>query len=149
MATGRRPFEHVDRDAAVIQKVLTGNRPFRPTVGFSDPLWELLAQTWLEERESSPPIRPEIATILEQLQYEAEIWSPGGRLLAPPMQDRKASCMSPLTQRSLTLGSPENPSGELRRIFRDPGSSRGPYGWVFIVIFVKGPGLTTISKRGF
>ena len=95
MVTGRRPFEHVERDAAVIQKVLTGNRPDRPTVGFSEPLWALLNKTWLEERESSPPVRPDIADILELLEYEAQTWSPTGRLLAPPMRmDRKASCKS-------------------------------------------------------
>jgi hypothetical protein len=95
--TGRRPFEHTNPDAAVIQKVLSGTRPDRPTVGFSDALWTLLTQTWLEERESSdsPSARPNIADILERLQDEAENWSPTSRQLAPPIpMERKTSCMS-------------------------------------------------------
>jgi hypothetical protein len=63
-------------------------------VGFSDPLWTLLIQTWLEEHESSSSTRPNIAVILEQLQDEARAWSPTSRLFAPPiLMERKASCV--------------------------------------------------------
>lgn len=81
MITGRRPFEHVNPDAAVIQKILSGLRPDRPTVGFSDALWTLLTQTWLEEPESSdsPSRRPNIANIIGVLQDETENWNPTSR----------------------------------------------------------------------
>ena len=90
--TGRRPFEHTNPDAAVIQKVLNKHRPERPPVGFSESLWKLLIQMWLEEYESLPPTRPNITVILEQLQDEAENWNPKNRLLAPPIpMERKTS----------------------------------------------------------
>ena len=94
VVTGRRPFERIKPDAAVIQKVLSGYRPDRPTVGFSDPLWALLIQTWLEEYEFSPPARPSITDILGRLQDEGKVRGPE-RLLAPPMQlEQKESRMS-------------------------------------------------------
>ena len=96
MVTGRRPFEYVDLDAAVIQKVLLGHRPDRPTVGFSDPLWTLLVQMWLEEHEHLPPARPNIADVLERLQDEEKTWTPTSRPLAPPIpMGAEASSMSP------------------------------------------------------
>ena len=79
---GRKPFERTNQDATVVQKVLSGNRPERPTVGFSDLLWSLLVQMWLEEYESSPPARPNIVGILEQLQDEVGTWDPTSRPLA-------------------------------------------------------------------
>ena len=97
VVTGRRPFEHTNPDAAVIQKVLSKIRPDRPTVGFSDALWAVLTQTWVEEFEpsESQSARPNIVDILEQLQDGAETWSPMNRLLSPPAQmERKTSCMS-------------------------------------------------------
>ena len=86
MITGRKPFEHTNPDAAVIQKVLSGIRPERPSVGFSDALWALLIQSWREQLESSDPPaeRPEIINILKQLQDEERYWDPDNRLLAPP-----------------------------------------------------------------
>ena len=82
--TGRRPFEYTNPDGAVIQKVLGGVRPDRPSVGFSDALWAMLAKTWLEEFEApgSPPARPNIADILELLQEEVDNWSQTSRPLA-------------------------------------------------------------------
>ena len=91
---GRRPFEHASPEAAVIQKVLSGNRPEKPTVGFSDLLWALLNKTWLEESEPSPSVRPDITTILEQLEDEAKTWNPTSRLFSPPQMERNASGMS-------------------------------------------------------
>ena len=94
--TGRRPFEHTHQEPGVIQKVLAGSRPEKPTVGFSDPLWTLLNETWLEEHESSSSVRPDITTILEQLQDEAKTWSPTNRVPAPPIpMERKTSGMPP------------------------------------------------------
>ena len=91
MVSGRQPFGILP-DAAVIQKVLSGDLPAQPAVGFSDPLWALLVQTWLEEYESSLPVRPYIITILERLRDEAKTWSPMCKVpdLAIPME-RKAS----------------------------------------------------------
>jgi len=78
-----------------MQEVLRGNRPKRPVVGFSDPLWMLLVQTWLEEYESSPPARPNITNILKQLQGELKTRSLTSRLLAPPVPtEQRVSGMS-------------------------------------------------------
>ena len=82
MVTGRQHFERTNQEATVVQKVLSGNRPERPTVGFSDLLWALLVQMWLEEYESSPPARQNTVGILEQLQDEAGTWDPTSRPLA-------------------------------------------------------------------
>ena len=93
---GRKPFKHVDRDADVIQKVLSGIRPDRPAMGFSDALWALLDQTWLEVSESSDsqPVRPNIANIIKQLQGEIETWSPADMVLSPTTQaGREESCV--------------------------------------------------------
>ena len=76
--TGRPPFEY-NPDAEVIVKVLRGNKPDRPAAGFSDQLWVLLIQTWLEEYESSQPTRPNAGIILEQLYYEEGAWIPTSR----------------------------------------------------------------------
>ena len=94
--TGRKPFEYISPDAAVIQKVLGGTRPDRPVVGFSDALWTLLTQTWFEEFEySEPSIRPDTTKIIQQLQDDAENWNPTSNLLSPPTPIvRKTSCMS-------------------------------------------------------
>ena len=99
MVTGRKPFERTNQDATVVQKILSGNQPEGPTVGFSDPLWSLLVQMWLEEYESSPPARPNIVGILEQLQDEAGAWDPTSRPLAlqTPME-QTADCMSSTPQ---------------------------------------------------
>ena len=113
MVTGRRPFERTNQEATVVQKVLSGNRPERPTVGFSDPLWALLAQMWLEEYESPPPARPNIVGILKQLQDEAGAWDPTSRPLAlqTPME-QTANRMSSTPQSRVTYGLPENHSDE-------------------------------------
>lgn len=97
VVTGRRPFMHTSRETPVIQRVQSGIRPDRPTVGFSDALWMSLTQTWLEEFESSdsPSARPDVMDIIGQLQAEAKNWNPTSRPLSPTIpMERKASCMS-------------------------------------------------------
>jgi hypothetical protein len=86
VVTGRKPFEHTNPDAAVIQKVLSGIRPEKPSVGFSEDLWAMLAKTWLEEFEASdsPSARPNIADILELLQEEVDNWSQTSRPMDLP-----------------------------------------------------------------
>jgi hypothetical protein len=71
--SGRKPFEH-NSDKVVVWKVLHKIRPGRPPVGFSDALWALLTQTWLEEFEitDTPSARPNITNILKLLHDEAK-----------------------------------------------------------------------------
>ena len=78
MITGKEPFEHIYTEFQVIQLVLDGTRPDLPDEGFSDALWTLLIQTWLEESEPSDlqSARPGILEILERLQEEAKEWRP-------------------------------------------------------------------------
>lgn len=128
MITGRRPFEHANPDAAVIQKILSGKRPDRPTVGFSDALWTLLTQTWLEEPESSdsPPRRPDITNIIEVLQDETENWNPTSR---PLPIERKPSGMPFVSCNLPTRSSPaitvESSSGSYTFPDRLVGDSAG------------------------
>ena len=91
VATGRRPFENINVDTTVIPKVLSGIRPDRPTAEFSDALWALLIQTWLEVFESSEPgsIRPDITEVIGQLQDEAGTWSPAS-ILEPQIVQTEA-----------------------------------------------------------
>jgi hypothetical protein len=92
--TGQRPFEHINKDDVVVRKVLTRIRPERPAEGFSDALWTLLAKTWLEEFEpaDSPFARPNIFSVLEQLQDEEKGWSPTSERFTSPIQiERKIS----------------------------------------------------------
>lgn len=97
--TGRRPFERTNKDDVVVEKVIRGARPDRPTVGFSDNLWTLLTQTWLEEFESadSPSARPNIANILEKLQVEEKDWSLTSTQPTSPVHT--PSCMSLISLR--------------------------------------------------
>ncbi|KAF9781132.1 kinase-like domain-containing protein [Thelephora terrestris] len=78
VVSGRRPFEHTNLDVEVIQKVLSGARPEKPSVGFSDALWTLLTHTWVEVFETADlasSVRPDITEVLGLLQDEAEDWS--------------------------------------------------------------------------
>jgi len=64
-------------------------------MGFSDALWALLIQTWLEiESPDSLSVRPDITSIIEQLQDEAKNWSLTGGALSPTIpMERKVICM--------------------------------------------------------
>lgn len=62
-------------------KVLKGGQPNRPPLGFTDPLWELLVETWLAEQGSQPPKRPQTSTIRDRLNEEVKNW---GTLIVPP-----------------------------------------------------------------
>jgi hypothetical protein len=66
-------------------------------MGFSDELWVLLDQTWLEEFESNdvPSARPNTTSILERLQDEADNWNMTSRRPAlPAPMERQISGMS-------------------------------------------------------
>ena len=112
VATGRKPFDHINADAIVIQKVLGGTRPDRPTAGFSDALWALLIQTWSEVFESSESqsLRPDITDIIEQLQEEVRTWSPTSILLSQTIttepKESRGSSVSSEFGHELLIGSP-------------------------------------------
>ena len=95
---------HASPNAAVIQKVLSGIRPDRPAIGFSDALWALLGQAWLEEPESSgsQAVRPDIVDIIKQLQDEVGTWSPTSILLPQTIptgpKESRGSSSRPLYQ---------------------------------------------------
>ena len=112
--TGRKPFEDTTDDATVVKKVLGGVRPDRPTEGFSEALWTLLTQTWLEEFESSdsPSARPNTTYILERLRVEEMNWNPTSRQLAPPIPaEREANGTFSAVPDSLMYGLPDDRSG--------------------------------------
>ena len=49
--------------------VFNGHRPDRPKVGFSDPLWRLLENSWRDESE-----RPPISLLRTQLEQDGGAW---------------------------------------------------------------------------
>ena len=53
---------------------MNGNRPDRPPSGLNDPLWELLAETWLEQRVDQPQRRPPVSTVLGRLKEGVNHW---------------------------------------------------------------------------
>lgn len=67
-------------------KVIEGDRPSRPSSGFSDQLWELLASTWRTEYGSRPSGRPPTSIILDQLNEDVCDW--GGSIIPPALVER-------------------------------------------------------------
>lgn len=66
--TGLIPFQPYRRDFAVINGIMSGERPARPSeatkLGLTDDLWELIQFAWAED----PTERPSIPTIINFLQ---------------------------------------------------------------------------------
>ena len=89
VTTGSPPFSSIENAAAVVYKVIRGNRPSRPSSGFSD-LWGLLQATWLEENASQPPKRPRNLTIIDQLNNDAYQWQESIRSSSLPLGIRIA-----------------------------------------------------------
>ena len=84
MLTGKRPFNEVKREATVILKVTTGEKPSRPVSGFSDALWDLLFKVWDPEYGPDPPRQPPARTILDQMKEDADDWDAGTGLSGNP-----------------------------------------------------------------
>ena len=82
--TGCRPFGNINPEVAVMFKVLEGHRPARQPSCFTDPLWELLVATWLEEHGPEPPKRPRTSTIRDRLNEEVNNW---GKSIVPPVEN--------------------------------------------------------------
>ena len=152
MVTGRNPFEHTKGDDLVVRKVLSGDRPDRPPVGFSDALWALLTRSWAEVPESSDPhsARTSIAHVLERLQDEEKSWSSAYERPLPPVPvELEASRMSPVAHDLLTCDLLGPHSGEFRRGFRISRAACREYGFVSTATFASGRALTAISRRQF
>jgi len=64
----------------VIYKVIEGNRPERPSLGFSDTLWELLVRTWDAEDGPKSQKRPSVSIVRDRLREDVSEW---GKLVAP------------------------------------------------------------------
>ena len=61
-------------------KVVKGDRPDRPSPGFSDALWDLLVVTWVVQYAQKPQERPSASTVLTRLKEYAGDW---GKLIIP------------------------------------------------------------------
>jgi len=72
--TGCRPFSEINASVTVVCKVMNGGRPDRPPSGFTDPLWDLLAETWLEQHIDQPQKRPPVSTTLDLLKKDVDHW---------------------------------------------------------------------------
>jgi len=55
-------------------EVMRGKKPDRPTLGFSDALWNLLLAAWDAEHGSQPSKRPPIQSITNQLREDVDEW---------------------------------------------------------------------------
>ncbi|KAI0783265.1 kinase-like domain-containing protein [Abortiporus biennis] len=66
--TGKHPFPETRLDSQVIARVLQGDRPEKPTIGFTiDPdLWDIITHCWTE----SPEERPDVAFLAKAIQEE-------------------------------------------------------------------------------
>ena len=82
-------------------KVLQGERPDRPTSGFSDQLWGLLVTTWLEEKATQPSKRPPTSAILDRLKEDVSSWGKPSIQLMVPTQSRR--CLTHLGANEVDL----------------------------------------------
>ena len=55
-------------------KVVGGDRPKRPPLGFSDTLWELLMASWAKERAQKRRRRPSVSTMFDRLKESVDDW---------------------------------------------------------------------------
>ncbi|KAG6809030.1 hypothetical protein H0H92_001884 [Tricholoma furcatifolium] len=70
--TGEMPYAHITRDATIIYKVLSGERPQRPpdaspswsVWGLKESIWKLMETCW----DSDPAQRPNASVIIESIQ---------------------------------------------------------------------------------
>ncbi|KAG6833356.1 hypothetical protein H0H93_013272 [Arthromyces matolae] len=69
---GQVPFTHITRDSTVIYKVLSGERPSRPTSnglswnvwGLTEGIWSMMELCW----NADPAKRPRIETVIVELE---------------------------------------------------------------------------------
>ena len=81
--TGCRPFNESPRNMTVIFKVMKGDRPNRPPLGFSDGLWKMLKKTWVEQRVKGPRRRPAASAVLDRLKQDVDHWEKSIAPLVP------------------------------------------------------------------
>ena len=66
--------------------VIEGIRPDRPPLGFTDPLWGMLMETWVVEDGSRLQKRPAVSAVLHCLNAEVGNW--GTSIVPPPIVER-------------------------------------------------------------
>ena len=64
-------------------KVVQGDRPERPSSGFSDTLWELLVKTWDTEDGPKSQKRPSVSIVRGRLQEDVSEWGKSVVPLSP------------------------------------------------------------------
>jgi len=78
--TGRFPFHELGRDSHIINKVLKGERPKRPSqatgIGLSDTIWEVMERCWQPDHHE----RPAVTTVADALEKAKDV---AGKLEAP------------------------------------------------------------------
>ena len=102
--TGCRPFSDLNKSVTVICKVMDGNRPERPPSGFTDPLWDLLAETWLDQHFDEPQKRPPVSTVLDRLRESVGDWDKSITPVIPKQWEESGEyAMSPSKCRDLLM----------------------------------------------
>ena len=72
--TGCHPFNDTAKYVTVMLKVMKGDRPERPPLGFSDALWESLVTTWVVEDGPGSNRRPSASVVLDWLKKDVDNW---------------------------------------------------------------------------
>ena len=81
-----------------------GARPDKPSLGFSEPLWDLLVATWVEHYAQKPRERPSTSTVLTRLKGFVDDWGESIISLIPEDQENTGSYrMSPNDYGSLFM----------------------------------------------
>lgn len=93
----------------MIFKVVQGDRPDRPSPGFSDTLWDLLAKTWDTEDGPGSQRRPSTSFVRDRLQEDRNEW---GKLIVPLCPESWQKCGGYLARRT-------NPVVYSRTFYRD------------------------------
>lgn len=72
--SGKSPYWGIMNQAVVIYAIMEGYRPRKPdaagSLGFTDELWKTIQQCWLVD----PNARPDVKTILSQLNHATWSW---------------------------------------------------------------------------
>ena len=66
-------------------RVVRGDRPDRPSPGFSDRLWELLKATWVAQHAQQPRERLLTSNVVDRLKECVDDW---GKSILPLMPER-------------------------------------------------------------
>jgi hypothetical protein len=79
ICTNRSPFYEVKREAAVIARVVRGERPLRPadasTALLSDGVWDMISCCWAQQKKDRPPMKEVVGHLVRRADCSSWLWS--------------------------------------------------------------------------